>query len=249
MALNTNIAAFIKHFKEQHHLTYDQIADAARQYGVGWSSATMQSMEHGARMADSLSNMLILASALNDLLEKAGWPRSLTLSDLIQPDDDTDGLFYNLGKAQDRAAASVDSVMEAMSGEPVTITSKIFDHDARHEQGISQPIGEPRFAYRSDDEGSIYLCDFDVVSDHMPTIAEKRAAERLNMTPYNVAAFCAVRYGHTLEEESYKRAGLDSTPQKRGRATRTIIDEVRETLEDLERQAREHGTAELKALS
>ena len=72
MALNSNISAYLEGFRKQHHWTYDQIADAARQYGVQWSSATVQSMEHGARLSDSLSNMLILASSLNDLLEKNG---------------------------------------------------------------------------------------------------------------------------------------------------------------------------------
>ena len=101
MALNSNISAYLEGFRKQHHWTYDQIADAARQYGVQWSSATVQSMEHGARLSDSLSNMLILASSLNDLLEKGGQPRSVTLSDLIHPLPDE--VFYNLGRAQDTA--------------------------------------------------------------------------------------------------------------------------------------------------
>lgn len=246
MALNSNISAYLEGFRKQHHWTYDQIADAARQYGVQWSSATVQSMERGARLSDSLSNMLILASSLNDLLEKNGQQRSVTLSDLI-PLREEDEAFYNLGRPQDNAAADVGSVRDAMAGKPVTITAKLLGHDVPNAPGVQRTLGRPCFRYRSDDEGYLSRLDFDVVSDHAPTIAEKRAAEKLNMHPYDLAAFCAVRFGHTLEEESYARAGDDSTPQKRGRATRLIIDEIRDTLKRLERQALEHGEAELEA--
>ena len=205
----------------------------------------MQSMERGARLSDSLSNMLILASSLNDLLEKGGQPRSVTLSDLIPLREDE--AFYYLGRPQDNAAASVESVRDAMAGKPVTITAKLFGYDVPIAPGVQRTLGRPCFRYRSDDEGYLHRFDFDVVSDHAPTIAEKRAAENLDMHPYDLAAFCAVRFGHTLEEESYARAGDDSTPQKRGRATRLIIDEIRDTLKRLERQALEHGEAELEA--
>ena len=245
MALNSNISAYLEGFRKQHHWTYDQIADAARQYGVQWSSATVQSMEHGARLSDSLSNMLILASSLNDLLEKGGQPRSVTLSDLIHPLPDE--VFYNLGRAQDTAAADVESVRDAMAGNPVTITTKVFGLASPDTRGPQRALGQPCFKYRRGSDGDVYRLDFDVVSDHAPTIAEKRAAEKLNMHPYDLAAFCAVRFGHTLEEESYVRAGDDSTPQKRGRATRLIIDEIRDTLQRLERQALERGEAELEA--
>lgn len=245
MALSSNISAYLERFRKQHHWTYDQIADAARQYGAQWSSATVQSMEHGARMADSLSNMLILASSLNDLLEKDGQPRSVTLSELIKPLPDE--VFYNLGRPQDNAAAAVESVQAAMNGEPVTITSRLFGLDTPNTHDAQRPLGKPCFKYRRGAGGDVYLLDFDAVSNHAPTIAEKRAAEKLNMHPYDLAAFCAVRFGHTLEEESYARAGYDSTPQKRGRVTRHITDEIRDTLKQLEQQALERGEAELKA--
>lgn len=245
MALNINISAYLEGFRKQHHWTYDQIADAARQYGVQWSSATVQSMEHGARLSDSLSNMLILASSLNDLLEKGGQPRSVTLSDLIHPLPDE--VFYNLGRAQDNAAANVESVRDAMAGKPVAISAKLLGHDVPIAPGVQRTLGRPCFRYRGDSEGYLHRFDSDVVSDHAPTIAEKRAAEKLNMHPYDLAAFCAVRFGHTLEEESYARAGDDSTPQKRGRATRLVIDEIRDTLQQLEQRALERGEAELEA--
>lgn len=241
MALNSNISAYLKRFREEHHLTYDQIADAARQYGARWVSATILSMEHGARMADSLSNMLILASSLNDLLEKDGQPRSVTLLDLIEPTEDQ--TFYDLGRPQDDADADFESVREALSGQPVTLTTKLFGFDISIKRERPIQVGEPHFEYRADEEG--YISRGDIVSNHMPTIAEKRAAERLDIQPYDVAAFCAVRYGGTLEDESYRRAGQESTPQKRGRVTRTIVNEIRETLEALELQARKQGTAEL----
>ena len=66
-----------------------------------------------------------------------------------------------------------------------------------------------------------------------PTSAEKRLANRLIkeqqvlvLDDYTVAAICDVLYGHSLDEEAAKRAGEGATPQKRGRVTRVLADEI-----------------------
>ena len=43
---------------------------------------------------------------------------------------------------------------------------------------------------------------------------------------FSVAAVCDVLYGHSLDEEAAKRAGEGATPQKRGRVTRVLADEI-----------------------
>ena len=68
---------------------------------------------------------------------------------------------------------------------------------------------------------------------YTPTSAEKRLANRLIkeqqvlvLDDYTVAAICDVLYGHSLDEEAAKRAGEGATPQKRGRVTRVLADEI-----------------------
>lgn len=86
-----------------------------------------------------------------------------------------------------------------------------------------------------------------IVANHYPTMAETRLETRLhdaddelfdsfdkrihNIDPNTpeglfVAAICDVLYGHSLDEEAAKRAGEGATPQKRGRMTRVLADEI-----------------------
>ncbi|MBS6345254.1 MAG: helix-turn-helix transcriptional regulator [Bifidobacterium pseudolongum] len=85
--------------------------------------------------------------------------------------------------------------------------------------------------------------DSEIVANHFPTMAEARLETRLSEanedfkrqmdysepeTPegFYVAAICDVLYGHSLDEEAAKRAGEGATPQKRGRVTRVLADEI-----------------------
>lgn len=63
------------------------------------------------------------------------------------------------------------------------------------------------------------------------TMSEKRATEKLGMDDslyFNV--ICLAKYGRRLNEEVAARVGKDANQQKRGRMTRKIVEEVRETL-------------------
>ena len=89
-----------------------------------------------------------------------------------------------------------------------------------------------------------------IVANHLPTAAEARlerrmlddggllsdlvAEERIDDDYFfyeapaglAIAAICDVLYGHSLDEEAAKRAGDGATPQKRGRVTRVLADEI-----------------------
>ncbi|PKU99124.1 hypothetical protein CQR53_1808, partial [Bifidobacterium pseudolongum subsp. globosum] len=57
---------------------------------------------------------------------------------------------------------------------------------------------------------------------------ERQMSNTDPITPegFYVAAICDVLYGHSLDEEAAKRAGEGATPQKRGRVTRVLADEI-----------------------
>lgn len=85
-----------------------------------------------------------------------------------------------------------------------------------------------------------------IVANHLPTAAEARLERRMlddevfaqlledeRIRKYDyapeglaVAAICDVLYGHSLDDEAAKRAGEGATPQKRGRVTRVLADEI-----------------------
>lgn len=71
------------------------------------------------------------------------------------------------------------------------------------------------------------LSAYGTINTHQPTLAEERASKKLGITPLAVTAICMLEYdGRTLDEEAANRAGEHSSPQKRGRATRKILEEL-----------------------
>lgn len=64
------------------------------------------------------------------------------------------------------------------------------------------------------------------MTHHSPTLSEQRAADKVGITAPAFAAICLLRYGRFLDEETARRAGQNSSPQKRGRETRGVIEEI-----------------------
>lgn len=58
------------------------------------------------------------------------------------------------------------------------------------------------------------------------TLAETRLANRSGVDSEALHEACMNLYGHSLDEEAAKRAGEGATPQKRGRMTRVLADEI-----------------------
>jgi hypothetical protein len=59
------------------------------------------------------------------------------------------------------------------------------------------------------------------------SLAEERAAKKLGISTAQLRKLALNLWAHSLEEESSRRAGSDSTPQARGRVTRLLVDELR----------------------
>jgi hypothetical protein len=59
------------------------------------------------------------------------------------------------------------------------------------------------------------------------SLAEERAAKKLGISIARLRQLALALWARSLEEESFRRAGLDSTPQARGRVTRVLVDEIR----------------------
>lgn len=64
------------------------------------------------------------------------------------------------------------------------------------------------------------------------TLAEKRAAEKLEVPPVELQRRAQDLWGRSLEEESNHRAGPGSSPQARGRVTRVLVSEMLASIEE-----------------
>jgi len=64
------------------------------------------------------------------------------------------------------------------------------------------------------------------------SLAEERAAKKLGISIGRLRQLALDLWARSLEEESSRRAGTDSTPQARGRVTRVLVDEIRGSMEE-----------------
>ena len=235
------VGAFVSQVRREHGLTLDQIARAARSYGASWSASSVSNIERG-QASLTLPTLLLLALALGDLLE-----RPLTLSALL---GEVEVLTLVSGGQHPVKRSWVDGVLK---GAEVTMSSvdrvdrvdrvdTEDDHevDEKLEDEVLRKMRETRGreatrAERSDQVA--HLLDQSQMPPEPATrnpawgdagsLAEERAAKKLGISLDRLRQLAVGLWARSLEEESSRRAGPDSTPQARGRVTRVLVDEMR----------------------
>lgn len=188
----------------------------------------MRNIENGKAVL-SLPNLLALLLALNDLTNEV-----MTLSDILG-----DALAFTTPSMQGMPVTRewMDSVL---SGEHVTLTFRDLwsandeppNRDATKAAALDELWGQvaeemPRGT--SLDEAKQW--------GGYPTLAESRAATKLELSPYALRAWAGRLWGRGLDDEANaraaeRRASADQvvTPQARGAVTRELIKEIREAI-------------------
>jgi hypothetical protein len=64
------------------------------------------------------------------------------------------------------------------------------------------------------------------------SLAESRAAKKLGVLPLELQQRAIGLWGRSIEAEALSRAGTESTPQARGRVTRLLVGEIRESMKE-----------------
>lgn len=240
MKINEAVGAFVKRFRAENGLTLEEIADAARGLsGVTWTAATISAIEHGGSKADSLPTMLILAAALSFAYkQKHGLDdgsHEVGVLDLLQ---DTNELQIT-GTLTVRTSAIIDS-LTGKNLEPFISARKM---DEMEERKVRSAYVSAR---RRVDAGLITVgeaykrikavCGADEAKrfsrwELTPTAAERRAAKKLQVEPIRVAEASYLKFGYTLDEEVRRLAGPNASPQKRGRITRKVVEQLDEYMQ------------------
>lgn len=255
MQIGEIVGAWLSNYRAEKKLTLEQIADASQRYGSGWAASTVSRMEKGSSKGDSLTALIILLATLNDLTgddltmsEAFIWHKGpVGLGNYITSYENITAALQGekvsfTYASKDKLEHEVRSIATFMEGttdiDYDAALRKTSLHWSTHDYvaPTATPVFSPSFTRKKH-----YM-----VSNHIPTAAEQRleirlrdANEGLFGTPsrvwtYNsnshlglaVAAICDVLYGHSLDEEAAKRAGEGATPQKRGRVTRVLADEI-----------------------
>lgn len=235
------VGAFVRAYRKQHGITLDSIAQLGRDFGATWSLSSVQAIE-GGKAAPTLPTLLTLALVLGRL---SGEP--LRLADLLGSAEVLDRPYVD---APDQPVLA-SWAKRALSGCQIELTDADYvhvreraagDEDDELDRAIAQRGSGPMTAEER-------LAHVDALWDAMneppepgvhrnprrprASLAESRAAKRLGIRPLEIQQRAIQLWGRSLETEALSRAGADSTPQSRGRVTRVLVDEIRESMQEV----------------
>lgn len=223
MKMNEAVGKFLKQYRAEHGLTMDDVATASQRYGSGWSSGTISQMERGGSKADSLPVLILLTQALNDLTHEG-----MTLSGLFRHIADL-GESIDLTTTMSIAPQEIRPMLEGERFNLIAIPPfgteeyrKFMDDMMQADVSDLRPAMPPLAG--AEEERRRLM--------HVTTSAERRAAEKLGVSPDVFGAWCIHLYGQSLDDEAAMRAGGKSSPQKRGRITRVIVREVGKNIDE-----------------
>lgn len=225
MRMNEVIGAFLREYRKNHGLTMEQIANATHEYGSGWDTSAIGSFERGKRAA-TLSNILIILQSLSDLTGEELGLSSITFSDAMDVDEEV--------QLNDELAIDKEQLRGALEGEPVNV-KPAPKYGTRAFEDLKKDVYSSAVAESAHMDASIRpsLQWLVFTHDREPTISERRAAAKLEIPPEYVTAWCYGLFdGRSLDEETTRRAGEGANAQKRGRATRLIVDDIRKAIDE-----------------
>jgi len=229
------VGAFVARVRRDNGATLDQIAHAARSHGASWSASSVSNIERG-QASLTLPTLLLLALALGDVLG-----RPLTLSALL---GDAELLTLG-GDGQDPVDRPwMDRVLTgaevARSADERVLPKDDFEDSEELDNEVFRRMreshGKGLTPGERNDQFAQHLDQFQMppepagrnsTTGDSGSLAEERAAKKLGLSTTQLRKLALDLWAHSLEEESSRRAGSDSTPQARGRVTRVLVDELR----------------------
>lgn len=229
------VGSFLRAYREENRLTLEAVARAGHEYGARWGVASIRNIEVG-KAALTVPTVIMLALSLRKLTGK-----SLTLSDMTG-----EASSISLG-AEEALPVTRAWLAEVLSGGTVELRARDRSHTGRQLKDAAEHKEVMSFAQSDEAQArgltqineSAVVAGFweasleppeppeDPIDDQPASLAEKRAAKALQIDPQELKSSAMALYGQSLEAESIERVGKDATPQKRGSATRAIIEEIR----------------------
>lgn len=216
-ALAAAVGSGARALRKAGSVTLSQVADAARLYGLPWSSGKVGDFESG-RVSPSLPTYLAVAAALSDALEQP-----VALADLLTGVTGEIVVNSRVSMEADHlravlSGAAVDLGVHDLAGEFERMASRVRDALAKQE---SWPA-----AVRKGKHG-IHVA---VARDFGE--GDLRFARSLGVDPELAAAAMAATWGRTFVQQRDLLAGTSASPQKKGRISRQLKSELLAVIDD-----------------
>lgn len=224
------VGRFLARCRRDHGLTLDQIAQAAREYGASWSPSSVRNIERGEASLP-VPTLIMLTLAINDLTHQ-----NLRLADLL-------GDMQKISLTPEARPLRRSWFDAVLTGKSLTLGADDYADGGPQDEESASPHSEPSVEEQWQDirekERIDALSEEADLPFSVPTVAERRGAKKLSMEPGELQAWARRLWNRPLEVESLRRAGTDSSPQRRGRMTRFLLDEIEEAREQQQRSAEE----------
>lgn len=195
----------------------EDVAMAARSYGLRWSTGSVGDFE-GGRATASLKTLLVVAAVLRDVTG-----RPVTLADLFAGDGSveiTDNLPVELSELRD-----------LLAGQPVTMTPPGDVVTATLTLKLPKGGKPPQWP-----KGLVYAggVDPELHSRVLKELRETdlRVCRRIGVEPFAGAAGMAMLWGKTFVAKRDEEAGPGAKPQRRGQISRRLQAELQQKLFD-----------------
>jgi len=208
-------------FRKEHGLTLEQVSRSTRTHGLKWSTGRVADMENGA-ISPTIPTLVALAAALEELA--GAYPLSpddaVTMHDLLATDQWVEitptirlkgSAFARIIGGGSAGITLDDSRTDAeISAFAAGISSRVKADMANAAPGVR--IGDVRQAMAG------------------TGLADERAARRLGLSVWAVTSWAVKLWGHSLTAERDRVLGEGASPQKRGRLTRELVEQIEEAV-------------------
>lgn len=195
--------------------TLEDVAKAARHYGLKWTANKVNAFEAGGVSA-SLSTLYALAAALNHVTEQ-----DVTLADL----------FIGSGKVvvNDRVTVPLSKVRAAITGAPVEVTLRQLTGEYERAVAAAEEIRAREESWPPALQRITHGAYRAVLAEFSDS--DLRMARTLGVDRSTGAAAMWAVWGKTFVARRDELAGVDANAQKRGRIARELKAELKKVLD------------------
>lgn len=202
----------VRAIREHHGLTMADVAKEVRSYGVKWSTGRLTQVEHGEGAA-TIQLLLVLALTLSDLTGEKVTPELLLTTDAdvqLTPDQELTGQAFT----------------DVFAGRTTTLLAHDIPEGVQQASETVQRVLETN-SVLGDILGGDVTFGAIRAANKARTLADERAARKLGLTDTEFLAWSVRLWGKMMSAEVEERAEPGATPQKKGRITRQLMDEMR----------------------
>jgi len=199
------------------HHTADELARGAKLMGLKWGTGRISELEAG-KVSPTLPTLFVLALVLGEV---TGQP--VSLADLLHAED-----FI---RVNEKLVVKTDSFTASVSSKPVDMDEVMPDLMNRVMEA-AEKIGAEAAAEMAARPAHLRHLGIVAIVDTFENSgeAEKRIAKGLGIGSDRMVQESTYLWGDSFSAERDRRAGPDANAQKRGRVSRELKAELRESL-------------------